>query len=393
MQWKTRMIGCHTIALESGSQGSSRGQMSTRRTFLMQASLGGLVAVADAQGPHAAGKQYASSSTSMKTCVIPRTDLTVTRIAYGCSSIVDWNRQPLSETEVTKAARIVNAAFDNGITFFDLANSYAFHKTEAAFGRVLRQSPGLRHKIIIQSKCGILLGDVEQLGGMLRNDHSRGRILSDVDDSLQRLGVDHLDILLLHWPDILVRPQEVAQAFDQLERDGKVRYFGVSNHTPSQIELLKTAVRQPLVINQIPLSLEASYLLAGGMAWLWNAAHGLQDYTTLPATVDYCRANDIQIQAYSPLRGNLLNPPADASPETRRAAAMLVELAQQKSTNPSAVALAWLLHHPAGIVPIVGSTNPEHLIENCAADGVTLTDEEWYTLLISTLKLTPRKIS
>lgn len=355
----------------------------------MQASLGSLLAAAEAQRSLAATQQYPSPATSMKTCVIPGTDLTVTRIAYGCSSLVEWNRQPVGEAEVAKAVHIVKAAFDNGITFFDMANSYAFHRTEIAFGRVLRQSPGLRGKIVIQSKCGVVTGDERQLGGVFRVESSRKHIVSNVDDSLQRLGVEHLDILLLHWPDLLVRPQEVAEAFDELERDGKVRHFGVSNHTPGQIDLLKKSVKQPLVVNQIPLSLENSYLMAGGLAWLWNGAEGLQDYTTLAATVDYCRANDIQIQAYSPLRGRLLNPPADASPQIKRTAALLVELAQQKNTNPSAVALAWLLHHPAGIVPVVGSTNPEHVAENCAADRVTLTNEEWYTLLISTLKQTP----
>lgn len=324
-----------------------------------------------------------------KTYTIPQTDLTVSRLAYGCALLAGWNRQPLCNDDVATAIRLVNTALEQGITFFDLANYYGFRKSEVVFGEVLKQSPGLRHKIVIQSKCGVLIGADTQLGGAFRPDCSGHRLVSFVEDSLQRLGVEYLDILLIHWPDILARPQEIAQAFDTLKRGGKVRYFGVSNHTASQIELLRTSVAEPLVVNQIPLSLQAAHLIAGGLPKLWNVPRDLQDYTAIAAALDYCRANNIQVQAYSPLRGHLLNPPPDAPPEARRASRLLAELAAQKNTNSSAIALAWLLHHPAAIVPIVGSTNPEHLIDNCAADRVCLTRQEWYDLLISTLKLEP----
>lgn len=327
----------------------------------------------------------------MKTYRIPLSDLTVSRIAYGCALLAAWDRRPLQADEVVKATRLVHTAYDHGITFFDLANYYSFHKAEIAFGQVLKLSPGLRHRIVIQSKCGVIIGDDTRPDGWFFPDCSETHIVSAVEDSLRRLGADYLDILLLHWPDILVRPQEVAAALEKLKRSGKVRHFGVSNHTVSQIERLRKAVEEPLVINQIHLSLGTSYLIAGGLAKLWNAARGMEDYTQLAATLDYCCANDMQVQAYSPLRGSLLKPPPEAAPEIKTAAAALAELAVKKGTNASAVALAWLLHHPAGIVPIVGSTTPEHLIENCAADTVSLTHEEWYRLLLSTLRTAPQK--
>jgi predicted oxidoreductase len=360
----------------------------------------------------------------MKTYKISRTDLVVSRIAYGCghwfepnlvgldgsddeiqgvmadagviASLKDefekWRKAPVNADGIAKSVRLIYTAYDNGITFFDHADIYGWGKCEAAFGEVLKQSPGLRDKIVIQSKCGIRFASdflEPPPDDPHRLDCSGEHIVSSAEASLRRLSTDHLDILLLHRPDALVEPEEVARAFDELQRSGKVRYFGVSNHTAAQIELLKKFVRQPLVVNQIQLGLAHSYLIADGIEANQDDStrinHG---YAGVAGTLDYCRLHDMQVQAWSPLkRGNnspgLLNPPADAGPEVNQVAQILADLAEKKSASPAAIALAWLLRHPAGIVPIIGTTNPEHLIECCAADRLMLSREEWYTLFVS----------
>jgi predicted oxidoreductase len=179
-----------------------------------------------------------------------------------------------------------------------------------------------------------------------------------------------------------VEPEEVGRAFDELRGAGKVRYFGVSNYSPYQIELLRKHVRQPLVANQIQLGLAHWYTEPGASkAAITHGAEGV-------VTLDYCRLQDIQVQAYSPLRGanigkppNLLNPPTDASAEVHKAIETLQTIARSHDTSPAAVMLAWLLHHPAGIVPIIGATKVEHVIDNCAADRIELSRAEWYSLL------------
>jgi predicted oxidoreductase len=331
--------------------------MATRREFLMQTAACGVLATAETQLAQAVAADAADSMRRMKTYSIPHTDLLVSRIGYGCADLVDWNRESLRANVVTEAARVVKTAYDNGITFFDLADIYCFGKAEEAFGQILKHSPGFRDRIVIQSKCGKRLDPY-------RVDCSREHIVSSAEGSLRRLGIDYLDIFLLHVPDALVEPEQVAEAFDRLQSSGKVRYFGVSNYSASQLELLRKNVRQPLVANQVQLGLARAHLLA-------------EDYT-----IDYCRLHQIQIQAYSPVRG-ILKLPADATPQAKNTARVLAELATKKSNTPSAVALAWLLHHPAGIAPIIGSTKPEHVAENCRADDLTLSREEWYSLFTS----------
>ena len=314
-----------------------------------------------------------ASHRTLKTWRIPHTDLSVTRIAYGCAMLgLDWN----SPDFIARTIPAIEAAYEHGIRFFDTADVYGYGKAEMALGRVMKQRPGMRQSIVVQSKCG----DRFAQGGQV--DNSRAHILASVDGSLQRLGTDHLDILLLHWPDSLVEPDEVAYAFDELKASGKVRWFGVSNHSPEQIEILKRSVREPLVINQIQLGL-------GSWTVPTPPGKAALTHTTLGASVvDYCRAHDMQVQAYAPLRvgyaenaPNLLRPAADASPEVKKAAATLAQVAKAHTTTPDAIMLAWLLRHPAHIVPIIGATKPEHVAQNCAADRIELTREEWYTLL------------
>jgi predicted oxidoreductase len=361
--------------------------MSTRREFLTQTAVAALMATAATQLTSAEAREANSASPTpakpagtMKTYKLPHTDLVVSRLVYGCAMIgLDWN----SPDFIPKSVATINAARDQGITLFDTADVYGHGKAETALGEVLKGSPGLRQKIVIQSKCGIVEG-----GGI---DNSRAHILDAVDGSLKRLGTDHLDILLIHWPDSLVEPEEVAQAFDELHRAGKVRYFGVSNHSPWQIELLQKSVRQTLAINQIQLGVAHWYTQAGPSKGA--VTHGEEGV----ATLDYCRVHDIHVQAYSPLKAssirqppNLLNPPADATPEVKKAAQALADVANTHGTTPAAVMLAWLLHHPAGIAPIIGATKVEHVIDNCAADRVELSRAEWYSLLRAVAEIEPR---
>jgi predicted oxidoreductase len=353
--------------------------MSTRREFLTQATvatfMGSAAAapIAATESKSAAGTASAGKPTgAMKTYTVPHTDLVVSRLSYGNAMIgSDWN----SPDFIAQTIPVIRAAYEQGITFFDTADVYGHGKSEEALGQVLKDIPGSRRRMVIQSKCSI------REGGVI--DSSREHITEAVEGSLKRLGTDHLDILLLHWPDSLIEPAEVARAFDELQRAGKVRYFGVSNYSPYQIELLRKHLHQPLVANQIQLGLAHWYTEAG--ASKGAVTHGAEGVITL----DYCRLQDIQVQAYSPLKGanivkppNLLSPPpADAPAEVRKAAETLADVARSHDTSPAAIMLAWLLHHPAGIVPIIGATKVEHVIDNCAADRIQLTRAEWYSLL------------
>lgn len=333
----------------------------------------------------------------MRTCKVPHTDLVVSRIAHGCAGLVGWDSEPLSAHDIAKAVRVINTAYDSGIIFFDHASCYAFGKSEAAFGGVLKQSPGLRNKIVLQSKCGQQFPAGWQPGDPIKVDLSYEQIVRSAEGSLRRLGTDYLDILLLHVFDALVEPEEVAKAFDELKQSGKIRYFGVSNHTAAQIKLLKQYVRDPLVANQIHLSLTHTFPIADGSEFTLqitkgtNRDHGYSGVSG-SGTFDYCRLHEIQVQAWSPLRGDLLNPLPDANSLLGQVGRVLADVARTKDSTPSAVALAWLLRHPAGIVPIIGASNPEHVIENCAADRVVLSREEWYALFASATEIQSRFI-
>jgi predicted oxidoreductase len=320
-----------------------------------------------------------SAKTLMNTYRIARTDLIVSRLSFGCAMLGwDWS----SSDFAARAIPIIQSAYDQGINFFDLADVYGNGSSEAALGKVLGQSPGMRHQIVIQTKCGDRFKEGRTV------DNSRERIVSAVEGSLMRLGTDYLNLLLLHWPDSLVQPEEVAEAFDHLKHSGKVLYFGVSNHSPLQYELLRKYVRQPLITNQIQLGLMHWYVEAQSLkASLTHGDEGV-------ATVDYCRVHDIWVQAYSPLKsesaGNppsLLDPPANATREVKEAVNLLDDLTRKYSATPAAIMLAWLLRHPAKITPIIGAKTTEHVAEACAADRIELTRVEWYTLLAAASKI------
>jgi predicted oxidoreductase len=306
--------------------------------------------------------------------------LEATQIAYGCMEIGgDWTSAPLTDTTKTKAVATIRAVLDAGINFFDHADIYGRGKSEEAFSAVWGERPGLRAQIVLQSKCGIRVRGAPHENDPTRYDFSYQYILDSVNGSLRRLKTDYLDILLLHRPDALVEPEEVARAFDDLERSGKVRHFGVSNHNAAQIRLLRKFVRQPIVANQVQLNVLHSQLIDEGVAF--NQDKPLRALRGEGA-LEYCREHDITLQAWSPLaRGAITGKPLNSDdPKITKTAEAVAALAQEKGVSREAILIAWLLRHPAHIQPVIGTTNVERIEACCQADGVVLTREEWYQL-------------
>lgn len=305
-------------------------------------------------------------------------------LIYGCMQIGgSWDESPATEEQRAKAFSAIDAALEAGIDFFDHADIYCRGKSEELFGEYLTAHPDLRDQITIQSKCGIQFPEEAPAGKRrlpVRFNFSYDHIMGSTEGILSRLGIDHLDLLLLHRPDALVEPEEVAEAFMELHKSGKVRNFGVSNHSAAQIELLEAYVDQPLVTNQLEISLLHPDLLVAGTAVNQRAPeHVLRN----EGTMEYCRENGITIQAWSPMaKGLLSGADTTGEPENVLNAAKLVsELAEEKGASPEAIVLAWLLEHPAPILPVVGTTNPKRIAAAAEAERVHLTREEWYLLL------------
>jgi predicted oxidoreductase len=314
----------------------------------------------------------------MEKYLIPNTDLEVSKIAYGCMGLgKTWDTSPLTENIKANAFDSVISAIENGINFYDHADIYAKGKSEQVFGEVLKEVKGIRNNMIIQSKCGIRFKGSPNSDSPGRYDFSYDHIVNSVDGSLNRLGIEQLDILLLHRPDPLMEPEEVAKAFEELKQNGKVKYFGVSNFNTGQLALLQNSLDQPIVINQIEISLLHNHVINEGI--LANQTRG--EYSGSSGILDYCRLNNILVQAWSPVaKGKIFNPPSDADKYVIDLANEISVLAEEKETSKEAIALAWLMKHPIGIQPIVGTTNPERITNSCKADEVTFSREEWYRL-------------
>lgn len=312
----------------------------------------------------------------MRTYTIPGIG-PVSAIGLGCMQMGgSWDDAPVTDLTRERAHAVVEAALEAGVTLIDHADIYCRGKSEEVFGELLHRLPSLRQRIVLQTKCGIRFAD-DPPGTPGRYDFSRTHIIGSVEGSLRRLRTDVIDILLLHRPDPLGEPDEVAEAFDALHAAGKVRAFGVSNHTPAQVELLQRTVRQPLVINQLQLSLLHHALVDEGI--MANRVDG--NYGAASGLLDWCRLHGMLVQAWSPLaRGHLVTPPADASPRVRAAAASVAQLAATRGVAPEAIALAWIMRLPAGIQPIVGTTDAVRIRASCQAGGLELTREEWYHL-------------
>ncbi len=304
--------------------------------------------------------------------------LAVSRIAYGCMPLGgSWDEAPLASEATSRAVQALGAALESGIDFFDHADIYCRGKSETVFARALRELGVRRQDVFLQSKCGIRFAGDGGPSAPHRFDFSYEHITSSVERSLSRLESDYLDVLLLHRPDALVEPEEVARAFDTLHESGKVRHFGVSNHTPAQVELLARHVRQPLLANQLQVSLVHSELLDAGIAMNQG-----KPATGVDGLVDYCRLRGMTIQAWAPLAsGQALG--SDESDASRALGAVVTRLAEQKRAPREAIAIAWLLRHPAFIQPVFGSTNPERIRAAAAGDDLKLSREEWYELYVA----------
>ncbi|NCD32973.1 MAG: aldo/keto reductase [Spartobacteria bacterium] len=312
----------------------------------------------------------------MKYVTIGQTDMVVSSLAYGCMHLgARWDRRPLYEQEIQAAKNSVFTAVDEGINFFDHADIYCFGKSEEAFSAVLKERASLREQVYIQSKCAIRFQDDPFPGAPKRYDYGVPHIVGSVDGILQRLGTDYIDVLLLHRPDPLMEADEMARAFDLLHRSGKVRYFGVSNHSVMQMELLQKWVVHPLIINQLELSLGHCDLLNDSILVnqnTSNSAHG-------DGLIEYCRLKDIFMQAWSPLAsGRFFSDPQDEP--CRRTAQAIKKMAEKRGTSMEVIMLAWIMRHPANIQPVIGSRNPDRIRACCRADEMQLTREEWYEL-------------
>ena len=229
-----------------------------------------------------------------------------------------------------------------------------------------------REKILIQSKCGIVRGKMF--------DFSKEHILKSVEQSLQRLQTEYLDVLLLHRPDALMEPDEVAEAFDLLESSGRVRHFGVSNQNPWQIQLLKKSVRQPIAANQLQLSLLHTSMIDAGLNVNRKSDPSIDRDGGI---LDFCRLQDITIQAWSPFQGENFSGTFLDNPDYPELNAKLVELADRYGVTPTTIVIAWLQRHPAGIQPVTGTTKVHRLADAVKAAEIRLTREEWYALYLA----------
>ena len=296
----------------------------------------------------------------MKKISIGNGEMQASEIALGCMRIANL--------PVDEVSQLINTALDEGINFFDHADIYGGGKSEEVFARAIDMKSSMREKMIIQTKCGIRDGYY---------DFSKEHIIEAVDGSLKRLNTDYIDILLLHRPDALMEPEEVAEAFTILHSSGKVRYFGVSNHNPLQMELLSKYLNQKIIIDQLQLSITNTGMIDSGIN-VNTENDGAIDRDG--GVLDYCRLKGITIQAWSPLQygcfqGVFLN--NDKFPELNK---KIDEIAAKKGVTNTAIAFAWILRHPAKIQTIAGTTNATRLKDICKASEIELTRQEWYEI-------------
>ena len=303
----------------------------------------------------------------MKLVNVPQSNLTVSSVVVGLMRIAK-----MSNAEIRT---LFDTAVESGVTMFDHADVYggAPHVCETRFGEAVKLSATDRERIVIQSKAGIRSGYF---------DFSSEHIIKAVDGSLAALRTDYLDVLLLHRPDTLVEPEDVAKAFDALHAAGKVRHFGVSNQTPGQIELLKSAVRQPLLFNQVQLSIAHANLFAQGIA---SNMDGLdQSISRDVGLLDYSRLKGMTLQAWSPMQkgffgGVFIGDRKDYA----KLNDVMDELAKKYAVTPTGIAVAWITRHPANLQVVLGTTKPDRVRESAAGSDVTLTREEWYRLFVA----------
>lgn len=300
------------------------------------------------------------------------------RLLYGCMGLGgSWETPSYGSAEISEAEAAISAALDSGITAFDHADIYRHGKSEAVFGEVLSRSPELRERVLIQTKCGIRLPEGESLGIY---DLRRASILQRVEESLARLRTDAVDVLLLHRPDPLAHPQEIAEALTDLHRQGLVRSFGVSNMGAGQVALLQAHLELPLVANQLEMSLHRRDWLEAGV--LVNTQEAAANGFAF-GTIEYCLANKIQLQAWGSLAQGRYSGREETTSELATAH-LVQQLASAKSTTPETVLLWWLQQHPARIAPVIGTVRAERIAacRDAARQEPRLSHDEWYSLWI-----------
>lgn len=297
-------------------------------------------------------------------------------LVYGCMALGgDWGGSPVTEADIAHAHEAVEAALAIGIKLFDHADIYRRGKAEAVFGELLKRDASLRAKVRLQSKCGIRFADDANVG---RYDLSADHIEASVDGILQRLGVEHIDILLLHRPDPLMQPAEVARAFGRLKAAGKVAHLGVSNMHAGQMRWLQSALAEPLVANQLELSLAKLDAIDAGTTFNDPQAATRPGGVAWAGTLEYAQQHGVQLQAWGSLAQGRFNDPSASA-----AAKVVHEVAETHRTTANAVLLAWLLRHPAGIQPVIGSGNAERIRACGDATRIQLSREEWYRLYVA----------
>jgi predicted oxidoreductase len=310
---------------------------------------------------------------------MPGTGLRTSNVVAGMMRIANK-----TDSEIRQ---LVDVARGAGINFFDHADVYGGepHKCERRFAEALKWPASEREKVVLQTKAGI----VPTGEGWAYFDFSAKHIIEAAEGSLTALGTDYIDILLLHRPDALVEPEEVAQAFDQLHAAGKVRYFGVSNHSPRQIELLKTAVRQPLIANQLQLSITHSPLIGQGLAINMEQLDQSVERDG-GGLLDYCRLNNITIQAWSPFQRGFFDGTFLGDLEREpKLNAVIDALAAKYDVPAIAIATAWITRHPANMQVVLGTTTPDRVAGAAQGSDLPLTRQEWYALTLAAGYITP----
>lgn len=299
----------------------------------------------------------------MKYINIANTDLNVSNIIMG--------NMRLTQLSTQEAETLIRTAMEEGINFFDHADIYGGGKCEEIFSEAIQMNPQIREKMILQSKCGI--NTKENFF-----DFSKEHILESVDGILSRLKTDYLDIFLLHRPDALMEPEEIAEAFEKLQSSGKVNYFGVSNFNPLQIELLKKYIPQKLVVNQLQFSIAHTPMIDSAIALNMKIDQSVNRDSSI---LDYCRLHDMTIQAWSPFQHGFFNGvflgDTEHFPELNQ---LLDNLAKKYEVTTTAIATAWITRHPANIQVVLGTTKPGRLKEGCQGSDIPLTRKEWYDI-------------
>jgi predicted oxidoreductase len=281
-----------------------------------------------------------------------------------------WDQTKITPESRAAGHRAIIAAYEAGYTMLDNADIYSGGEAERILGEVLKEVSGMRSRVLIATKCGIRPPGMAHARAPQQYDFSAGHIMDSCEQSLKRLRIETIDLYMLHRPDFLANPHEIADAFSQLKSSGKVRYFGVSNFRPTLISALQVACSMPLVVHQVEISLAKLDALTDG-------------------TLDQCLEEKITPMAWSPLAAGLIGAGAhDLLPSQKgyRVEPLLPAIdavAKERGVSRTTVAIAWLLKHPSGIQPIIGSINPDRIRQAAKADDLDLTRDEWYSLLLA----------